>query len=133
MSKVSREAAEQEVNNWLDFKKVNAKKRETFKENIDILVDAISDGNLVIDDKDFVFTHTLKFPLGEGDSVRELKYKPRVKVSTIHVCLQNVKAGDADGRICGHIAALTGIDRNIIKQQDTEDYEIGRSIAVFFL
>lgn len=132
MGSVSREVAEKDVIAWLDFKKVNAKKRENYRDNIDTLIDAIVDGALILED-DKTFTHKLKFPIGEEETVSVLKYKPRVKVSTVQVCLQNVKATDADGRICGYMAALTGVDRNIIKQQDTEDYEIGRAIVLFFL
>lgn len=132
MNKVSKEVAENEVTSWLDFKKVNQKKRDLYRDNIDTLVDAICDGCLILDENK-IFIHKLKFPIGEEEIFSELKYKPRAKVSTIQVCLQNVKATDADGRICGYMAALTGVDRNIIKQQDTEDYEIGRAIVLFFL
>lgn len=132
---IAREVAEQEVQDWLDFKKVNARKRQNYKENIETLVDSIVVGILTLnDDKSFV--QKLNFPLGEEGkeaTITTLTYKPRIKVQTVQVCLQGIKPADADGRVCGYISALTGTDRNIIKQLDTEDYSIGESIAIFFL
>lgn len=137
MSKpIAREVAEQEVLSWLEHKKVNDRKRQNYKENIETLIDAISVGILTLND-DKTFVQSLNFPIGVGEKGEEkitsLSYKPRLKVQTVQVCLQGIKASDADGRVCGYISALTGTDRNIIKQLDTEDYSIGESIAIFFL
>lgn len=131
-NKVGREVAEKEIESWLDFKKVNEKKREAYKDNIDTLIDAVADGTLTLND-DKTFVQKLRFPIGEGDSIKTLSYKPRLKVSTVHVCLQGVKSTDADGRVCAYVSALTGTDRNIIKALDTEDYSVGQAIAIFFL
>jgi hypothetical protein len=129
--KIAREAAEAEVNSWLEYKKVNAKKREVYNENIEILIDAMYEGYLVLEE-DKTFVQELRYPIGNNE-VKALRFKPRLKVSTAQVCLQGLKPGDAEGRICGYIAALTVQDRNIIRELDTEDFEIARSIAIFFL
>jgi hypothetical protein len=39
--KVSREVAIEEINQWLDFKKVSDSKREVYEDNIETLVEAI--------------------------------------------------------------------------------------------
>lgn len=133
MEKVSREVAEQEVYAWLDYKKVSTKKRESYKEHTDTLVDAIVDGYLSLNKDDMSFEHTLKFPTEGEMLLTKLTYKPRLKVQTVHLHLQNVKSNDADGRLCAYIAALTSKPKELVKHLDSEDYSIGQSIAIFFL
>lgn len=131
---VSKDLATEEINSWLDYKKVSDKKRESQKEQVESLIDAIADGSLTFkDDKTFTFVQVLKFQT-EGDSpLTKLEYKPRLKMSTIHSHLQGVKSSDADGRICAYIAALTATPKALINSLDTEDYGIAQSIAIFFL
>lgn len=132
MSAVARDVAALEVEKWMDYKKVNPRKREQYKENIETLIDAVSDGVIVLDDE-YQLVHELNFPL-KGDMVTsKLEYKPRLTVHAIHQALQGIKAADADGRICAYIAALTGKPKGVVAQLDTEDYSIAQSIAIFFL
>jgi hypothetical protein len=134
MSKIAREVAESEVTGWLDEKKVGTKKRELHKEHIENLIDSIMDGILVLKDGEFI--QTLKFPLkGEADSdgVATLKFKQRVKVETVQMHLQGVKANDNYGMINGYIAALTTQPKTLIKAMDTEDYSTAYGIAIFFM
>ncbi len=135
MAKVDKEVAVAEVNTWLDYKKVNDQKRETYKDNIEALVNAVMDGNLSLKE-DKTFVHALKFPIESTDgkpAFETFEYKPRLKMETIHLHLQNVKAGDADGRVCAYVAALTSKSKDIVKKLDTEDYSIAQAIAIFFL
>lgn len=130
--KVSREVATAEVDSWLDFKKVSSKKRETHREHIDNLVDAIVDGSLTLSkDKDFI--HDLKFPIEGEESLKTLTYKPRLKVETVQMHLQGVKSGDNYGAIHAYIAALTTKPKTLIKVLDTEDYAVAYGIAIFFM
>lgn len=132
MEKVTREIAITEVESWLDYKKISEKKREVYKDNIDTLVDAVVEGFLTLqDDKSFV--QTLRFDTGGERPIKELTYKPRLKMSTIHSHLQGVKSTDADLRVCAYMAALTGNPKAVIQALDTEDYSIGQAIAIFFL
>lgn len=132
MAAIDKVTATGEVNKWLDFKKINDRKRESFKENIETLVDAVMDGSLVIDDK-CNLVQTLKFPTEGEAPVTKLEFKPRLKVETVQLHLQGVKASDGDARITAYIAALTSKPKKIIQALDTEDYSIGQAIAVFFL
>lgn len=129
--KVSKEIALNEVNNWLDFKKVSEKKREGYKENIETLADFISDGVLSLQEN--VFTQQLNFAVGDGGTITKLEYKPRLNMKVVNEQLQGVKATDADGRIVAYIAALTGQPKNIVKLLDTEDYAVAQAIALFFV
>ncbi len=129
---VNLEQATEEVNSWLDHKKIGQKKRESQKDQIDSLIDAICEGVLTLDaEKNFV--QTLKFPTEGEMPLKELKYAPRVKTGTFHLHLQGVKASDTDARICAYIAAITSKPKALIQKLDTEDYGVAQSIAIFFL
>ena len=130
--KVSQEQAQLEVEKWLDMKRVSPKKRETYADAIESLVDAVVFGQLVLTD-DLHFVQTLDVPT-EGDApVTELKFKPRLKVGEVHSQMNGVKSGDADGRVTALIAALTGKPKGVVKALDTTDYSVAQNIALFFL
>lgn len=130
MSKVSMDIAKNDVEKWLTFKKVNDKKREAFKVNIDAIAESISEGILILNE-DFSFTHKLLFPIGEESKVSELKYKARLSVNE----LQNALSGKSgmDARILATAAALSNQPKKVVESMDTEDYNVAGSIAVFFV
>lgn len=132
MDKISKEIAQAEVESWLDYKKISAKKRESQKDQIESLVDALVEGTLSMND-DKTIVHQLKFEIGEEIKISKLEYKPRLKMSAIHLHLSSVKSSDADGRVCAYISALTGLPKDILKAMDSEDYSISQSIALFFI
>ena len=131
--KVSLDVARQEMDKWLDYKKVKAKKRESFSEHIDTIVEGIVDGSLSLDDKTMVFTHTLSFPVGKDGNITELTYRPRLMVQEINAGMKGVKANDVDGRIVRYIAVLTEKPSAIISNLDTEDNSVAQAFVQFFL
>jgi hypothetical protein len=132
MNVVNKETATREVESWLDFKKVGAKRRETYKENIDTLVSSIEEGVLSLsENKEFI--HELKFALNGEVPISTLKYKPRITVESVQMHMQGVKSSDLQGMICAYVAALTTQPKGVIKHLDTEDQSIAQSIAIFFL
>ena len=132
--KVSQEQAELEIQNWLDKKKISESKRESSKESIKSLIEAVTDGVLVIDDENRIH-HELKFPIQKDVDVatRELVYKPRLAVRDIHQHLHGVKSDAGDQRLLAYVVALTGKAKGIIQAMDSEDYAIATSIAFFFI
>lgn len=128
---VNREQAEKEVTAWLDFKKVPGSKRKSNQSFIENMTEAIMDGTLIVED-DKTLVHTLKFPIDGKTPVKQLKYKPRLRVENIMPRLQGLKPGDADGRLLAYVAALTEQNSGIIEKLDSEDYSLGQAIAVFF-
>lgn len=130
MSKISLDLATADVEKWLTFKKVNDKKREAFKVNIDAMAEAVSEGILIINE-DFSITHKLLFAIGEEVKINEFKYKARLSVNE----LQNASVGKAgmDARILSAIGALSDQPKKIVSAMDTEDYNVAGSIAVFFV
>lgn len=133
MNKVAREVAEAEIKSWLDKKKVFESTRESYKDSIEVLVDAMVEGYLTLDEKDFTLTHTLMFPPEKEQSFTELKYKSRLNDNMLQPFLSGVKTSDADGRLLAYVAALTGVNRGILKAIDTADKKISMAIAIFFL
>ncbi len=127
---VALEVATADITRWLDKKKVYEATREASKESIDILIEAMMNGDLILEEKDFVLTHKLLFPLEE---VVELKYKSRLNDNMIRPHLQGVKATDGEGRFLAHAAALTGVVKGILSALDTADKKIMVSITVFFV
>lgn len=132
MEKITKETAIKEVDSWLDYKKVNEKKRETYRDHIETLVDAVCDGSVIIRE-DSVIVHELKFPIEGELPINKLEYKPRVKVQTVHLHMQGVKQNDADGRVCAYVAAISSKPKEVIKALDTEDYSISQAVAIFFM
>lgn len=132
MALVEKEIAQTDINSWLDYKRIDESKREDQKDAIKVLVNAVSEGTLIMNE-DKTFTQKLKFPPEGETPMLELIYKPRLKVATIHLHLNGVKSSDADGRLMAHVCALTGKPKAAIQALDTEDYSIASSIAVFFL
>lgn len=133
MDKVDREVALSEVNTWLEKKKIFTETKERYKDQIDMLVEAIVNGALVFKDDTYEFVHTLCFPIGEGDAIRDLTYRPRLNDKLIAPFLKGVKMDDVDGRMNGLIAALTKQNRAIIESMDTTDKKIANAIGIFFM
>jgi hypothetical protein len=132
-TKIAKDIAAQEVQGWLDFKKIKEKKQESYKDQIEVLVDAVSEGTLEINSETKTITQNLDFPIGSEMKVSKLEYKPRLTVGEIQSHMGGVKATDADGRITAYVAALTNQPKELIKKLDTEDNSIAQSIAIFFL
>lgn len=128
MDAVSQEVARREISRWLDYKQVGERKRIEREDQIDALVGAVQDGVLSVTDDNYL-VQQLKFPI---EGVDELKYKPRLATRDLKKRLEQVKTGDADGRVQAHVCELTGQSSGIIGLLDTEDYSISQNIAIFF-
>ena len=129
---VDLETARVEVEKWLDFKRVRESKREANKETIDALVEAVSEGQLVVNE-DHSLTHTLDVPTGGETALTSLTYKPRLTVQDTHSKMKGVKANDVDGRIIALVSALCGKPASLEGKLDTSDYSISQNVALFFL
>jgi len=128
---VALEAAEKEINEWLEWRKVMPSQIEDYDSSIKTLVEAIQYGALTL--KDNCFTQKLLFPIGEGEAVKELTYKPRINGVMLAPCLTGVKASDGDARVVAYLQCLTGEAKQILKSLDPADSRIANSIVVFFL
>ncbi len=130
--KVQLEQAVEEIDGWLEKKKIFPSAREEYQSHIDILVEAISLGYLSLNDKG-EFKQELLFPLKEEQAVTHLDYKPRLNDRMLEPHLKGIKAGDGDGRMISYLACLTGQAKGIIKALDTADRRITNAIVIFFI
>ena len=129
MGAVNRSVAEQEVQQWLDYKKVRQRKREANKDTIESMIDCFEDGILVLDHE----THEIRQIIQtENFAKKEIIFKPRLKVGEIHNKLKNVGPSEIDKRVLMYISALTGELPGLLKDLETEDYGIASNIVTFF-
>lgn len=127
--------ATEDINKWLDHKKVSETKRESKKAAIEALVNEVTDGYLALMG-DYKLQYNLKFPIedSEGNAFLEkLEFVPRLQAKDLFPYMKGVKAGDLDGNLRANICALTKQSMGVISKLDTEDMSVAESIAVFFL
>lgn len=131
MEKVKYETAKDEFQKWADSKKLSAKMIEKHADDAEAIVDAIQEGNLVLNEDDNSFTQKLLFPKGE---VNDLVYPNRINEGVLGAATKGIKTDDLIGQmsIC-YVAALTGKDRGTIRSLDSTDLALGKHIAAFFL
>lgn len=132
MSALAPEVAMQEIEKWLDHKKVSANKRESNEEAIKVLAEEISAGNMVLTDS-FNLEYKLKSPIKSEQPTTQLVFKPRLTIGTVYNHLQGVKPTDADGRLFAYAAALTTNPKDLIKNLEIDDWNIVQAVVVFFL
>lgn len=130
--KVALEKSIEEIEGWLDKKKIFPSAQEEYKPQIDILVEAISLGFLTLNEKG-EFKQELLFPLKEEQALTHLDYKSRLNDRMLEPHLKGSKAGDGDARIIAYLACLTGQAKGIIKALDTADRRITNAIVIFFI
>ena len=128
-SAVSEVLATQEINRWLDSKRIKPKDRERQKAEIEKLIDCVCDGTLVVNE-DNTLTQILIFPSGE---LKELKFKNRINDFEVRPLLKDVAATDMYGQIRAYGAALSDVSKMTIEKLDTEDRKLTRAIALFFM
>jgi hypothetical protein len=130
--KISRDVAEEEIEVWLDKKKVFQETRDKYKDHIEVIVEAMMNGVLQLNEK-MEFHHTLLFEIGEGGAIDHLDYLFRANDKIIAPHMKGVKNDDVDGRLNALIAAITKQTRGIISNLDTVDKRIATAIGIFFM
>lgn len=134
-TEITRDLAVQEVNKWLDIRKVKQSKRESLDMAIEDLVDSFMEGLLRLQE-DGTLVQTLDYPIVNEDGIvtlSELTYIPRLSQSMITNAMTGIKAGDANAIFSSYICALTGKVKALLGALDSEDYKVGRNIASFFI
>tara|TARA_R110000803_G_scaffold39924_1_gene86032 strand:- start:557 stop:991 length:435 start_codon:yes stop_codon:yes gene_type:complete len=132
---VSRDVAEKDLERWLNYKRIGVTKRENMRDNIDILVDAVQDGQLVVEENCSI-TQKLAWPPENEDGevkITSLSYVPRMHFSQIQPKLKGIKPGDTETRLLGYAAALSSQPIGILRKLDTVDLAVMQAVAVFFL
>ena len=133
MEKVNIDTATNQINLWLDYKKVRDNKRVAYKQSIETLIGAVQEGSLTLDEETHELEYELLFPIQSEITTTHFKFKPRLKIQNVNARLKNIKPTDADGRVLAYISALTGYPTALIESLETEDYDICQAITVFFM
>jgi len=132
MGVVSKEQALIEVNEWVDFKKIAAKRRQDLQPVIENLAELVAEGDLIVESSNHTIKQVLKFPLGENGATKELIFKARVSGNELQSAMNGVQFNDELGKTFARISASTGVTANVIKKMDSEDLAVASNIAVFF-
>jgi hypothetical protein len=129
--KITPELATDEINKWLDSKKVGSKKRESQSIAIETLAYGMVDGDIYVNaDGDIV--QKLKFPENLGD-IKELVYKKRISANEIEQKQSAAKNINSISLSVVYASALTGVAVGLLKKLDTEDLNLVSAVAVFFM
>ena len=135
IEKVSEEVAKQEVEKWLEFKKLDQEDVDEIDDRKASLSRAIQKGYLSLD-KECNFIQTLKFPI-KSDSgemmLDKLTYKPRLTMSDVEKRTKGLDMKNTFVVIRAYVSALTDVNSGLISKMDSSDNKIAQAIAIFFL
>jgi hypothetical protein len=132
---VDRNQAISEFEKWLEFKKINERKRQEMFSFEETIIDAIEEGRMTIDDK-MQIELNLHFPLkNEAEEIvlGKLSFKPRIRLQELNSKLKGIKPGDGDARIVAYMAALTSVNSGLLSKLYTEDTDVCQAICMYFL
>ncbi len=122
-----------ELETWFSKKKIKETQKATQVDAVNILIEALQDGDLVLDQTTNEFTQKLMFPVGKDEAVKTLKYKPRLNDAQLRPFKEGDKPGSGADLILSTLAALTDVGKTILSTVDTQDKRVCNSIVVFFL
>lgn len=126
--------AEEEVNNWLDLKRVTPSERVEKAGFVNKMVESLQYGYISID-KEGKITHKLVFPLKspEGEiTTAELQYNYRAETGNLQSKTGNLK-GIGMAVYIAYASVLTGQITGKLNKLDSEDFKILQAITAFFL
>ncbi len=140
---ITLEKAQEEVQKWLDYKRLDVyfleeanegehKTTEGTEDEIRAAQDMVKQfirGTLSLNE-DFSITHKLMFPISEN--VKEISYAPRVAVAKIQAKMRGVKKDDMMGFSIAQIAAITNENTSILRNLDSIDMRVAQTICSFF-
>lgn len=139
--KVSREIAQEEVEAWMDAKKVGAAKRDSdlYREAKEALINGVMYGRLSFNTETGQLTQYLDFPLElkdkQGNTLETISKLPiRNRISEDDISAK-LKGKDHDGLniLRAYAAAITSQPMAVIGRLDSEDSSLLKSVASFFM
>lgn len=128
--KVTEEQAIQEFERFINVKHVNQKKRDTYKESEEEIIEAIMLGVVTVDE-DGNINQKLQEPL---DKIAEVKYEKRLRVKEARVAFKTVDQKDSIGRMIAILCKVTNINNGgLWDQLDFADFTLAGHISNYFL
>ena len=132
---VDQETAIADFERWLTIKKIREQKRQENSKFEDVIISAIVDGILTIDENGYI-TQKMSFTIEDSEKnpvSPELKYMPRIPMKLLNIKLKGVDSSDADKRQIAYMAALTQQNMGLLEKMDTEDHRVAQAIIMYFL
>lgn len=131
---VAREAATEEVNAWLNHKRMPQWRRDQKADAIESLINCVMDGSVTIDkDKNFELTQHLIWEVGEEAKISKLVWKAVSIVARLKSHMKGVESADFTGNCIAQCCAQTGQPKAVIENLNDQDLANLKAIAVFFL
>lgn len=147
--KMTVEMAEQELKDWLIEKHGNAesvtpdntddeKSAKEKKDTLKTFVKCLQSGSLILG-SDGTATYKLRHPITVEDkgkeipTVKELKFKARLKYKNVKSILRSVPSDDSEGRILAYAAGLTGCPMRTLEEMVIGDLSKVQLLVVFFI
>lgn len=128
MAKVAKEVAKEEVNKWLDGRKIRENVRTKNQDSIETLVALVEAGDLVVND-DLSVEYTLLYPLGKSEQIKTLKIKSRLNLEDTRGV---VKFTDKIEQTKAMFAAMTDEPLNVFDTLSSQDIGALSAIQAFF-
>lgn len=134
MAKISKEIALKEAMKWLAStgKESVSNTDPVDQNNLQIMAEGFEHGLLVLKETGEL-VQTLKFPLGDKETVKSLSYKKRTTAREVALAIASVGIQGWDGRVMGTVAASTGENSAIIGELSHVDYKYASCIGYFFM
>jgi len=129
MERIPFETASQEIENWLNSKKIPQKRQQKQAVSVEALTDLIQEGTLIVNE-DFTLTLKLNFP--ENIKMNELVFKHRISEFELAPNRKLVNSNDPQSGLVATAATLTNQLPTLIQKLDSIDLENVNHIAVFF-
>lgn len=138
---VSEKIARQDIEAWLDAKRIPAGKRKEAKEVIKTMTRAVVDGLLIWDGDQKRLTQVLIWPLGENEDIKTIEYKNRVTQGDISARMKGLNTdsdssdtGDMTSKVMGvYLSAISGLNAALVDRLDTVDYNVAQAVISFFM
>lgn len=131
---VSFEQAREEVDNWLEDRRIQPSIIEKNHDSIEIIVEAVVYGQLALVDGQFV--QKLQYPLKKEKTdeviLEELTYKNRLTDADLSGHLRNLDTSNPLAFIKAYLAALTDKPKPLLSKLESVDKRVANAIVVFF-
>lgn len=133
MSVVSKDIAEKEVNEWLTAIGTSEDQKEGLKNNVQILMNGVVNGALVIDSENQNVTQKLRVVFGKEEKISQLNFKPYLTVGEIETFKKSISQDNDNRNTSAAICASTGNPYSVIEQMNAKDFNLSAALVLFFI
>ena len=125
------EMAEQELEAWVLAKCGQKRVDKTDRGTVDILVESMQEGNLILHDDETV-TYKCKYTYG-NDQTLEVKFKKGLKYKELKAYLKGIRQDDSMELNLAYLAGLTKTSKKVLEELDMYDITRLTSLMSFFV